>query len=131
MSWSGSWNKGQWSSALRRIAEKERALVPQFAQSLATLQQSASAATDQLQTETGAAVEAMSESIASLMDDCERLLRSVGEGLASAITAQKDFAFREFGLREARQRKANARESRSRLQKFREPFERELEGRHR
>jgi hypothetical protein len=97
------------------IAEKERALVPPFVQSLATLQQSASAATDQLQTETDAAVEAMSESIASLVDDCERLLRLVGEGLASTITAQKDFAVRGFGLREARQRKANARESRSRL----------------
>jgi hypothetical protein len=42
-------------------------------------------------------------------DDCERLFRSVGEGLASKITAQKDFAVREFGLREAQQRKANAR----------------------
>jgi hypothetical protein len=60
------------------MAEKE--LVPPFAQSLATLQQSASVATDQLQTETGVAVEAMSESIASLVDDCERLLRSVREG---------------------------------------------------
>jgi hypothetical protein len=73
----------------------------------------------------------MSESIASLVDDCERLLRSVGEGLASTIPAQKDVAVRAFGLREARQWKANARESRSRLQKFQEPFERELEGRHR
>jgi hypothetical protein len=102
---------------LRRVAEKERALAPPFAQSLATLQQSASAsaATDQLQTETGAAVEAISESIASLVDDCERLLRLVGDGLASTITAQNDFAVRNFGLREARQRKANARKSRSRL----------------
>jgi hypothetical protein len=74
------------------IAEKERALVPPFAQPLATLQQSASAATDQLQTETDAAVQTMSESIVSLVDDCERLLRSVGEGLALTITAQKDFA---------------------------------------
>jgi hypothetical protein len=69
---------------------RKSVLVPPFAQSVATLQQSASAATDQLQTETRAAVEAMSESIASLVNDRERLLRSVGEG---------------FGLREARQRK--------------------------
>jgi hypothetical protein len=83
---------------LRSIAEKECALVSLFPPSLATLQQSASAATDQLQTETGAAVHATSESIASIVDDCERLLRSVGEGLASTITAQKDFAVREFGF---------------------------------
>jgi hypothetical protein len=83
-----------------------------------------------MQTETDTAVEAMSESIASLMDDCERLLRSVGDGLASTITAQKDFAVREFGLREARQQKANARKSRSQLQKFQEPFARKLEGCH-
>jgi hypothetical protein len=43
------------------------------------------------------------------MDDCERLLCSVGDGLVSRITAQKDFAVREFSLREARQRKGNAR----------------------
>jgi hypothetical protein len=55
----------------------------------------------------------------------------VGEGLASTITAQKDFVVQEFGLREARQWKANARESGSRLQKFRELFKCELEGRHR
>jgi hypothetical protein len=73
----------------------------------------------------------MSESIACLVDDCERLLRSVGEGLASTIKAQNDFAVWEFGFREARQRKANARENGSRLQKFQGPFERELEGRHR
>jgi hypothetical protein len=107
---------------------RKSALVPPFAQSLATLQQSASAATDQLQTETGAAVEVMSESIASLVDDCERLLRWMGEGFPSTITTQKDFAVREFGLREVRQRNVNARESGSRLQKFQELFERELEG---
>jgi hypothetical protein len=72
----------------------------------------------------------MSESIASLVDDCERLLRSVEEGFALKIKAQKDFAVRAVGLREARQWKAKARESRSRLQKFREPAECELEGCH-
>jgi hypothetical protein len=72
----------------------------------------------------------MSKSITSLVDDCERLLRSVREGLASTITVSKDFAVRRFGLKKARQRKGNARESKIRLHKFQELFERELEGRH-
>jgi hypothetical protein len=76
-------------------------------------------------------MQAMPESIASLLDDCERCLRSLGKRLASRTTAQNDFALPGFGLMEARQRKANARDRRSRLQKFQEPFERELERRHR
>jgi hypothetical protein len=59
--------------------------VPPFAQSLATFQQLASAATDQLQTETNAAVQATSESIVCLVGDCGEIAPFGEEGLALTI----------------------------------------------
>jgi hypothetical protein len=52
--------------------------VPSPDESLASLQQSAFATTEQLQAETSAAVQTMSESLASLADGGEEFLCSVG-----------------------------------------------------
>jgi hypothetical protein len=77
----------QLSSALRHIAQKDGACANVW-QSLAVLQESGFAATEQMQTATGTAGQSTSRSIASRIDDCEGFFLSGEEGIASAIKAE-------------------------------------------
>jgi hypothetical protein len=46
-------------------------------------------------------MQAISKSLASLVDGCEKLFRSVEEGLVSTVVGQRDCVMGAFGLRKA------------------------------